>query len=46
MPSVVGRSGVVRILEPDMSGEEQQAIQRSADTLRNAVARMQDGAEV
>ncbi|HEV7393619.1 MAG TPA: hypothetical protein VGO08_18405, partial [Burkholderiales bacterium] len=46
MPSVVGLKGVVRILEPDMSGEERKAIQRSADTLRNAVARMQDAVEV
>ncbi|MGZ5147959.1 MAG: hypothetical protein ACXWCY_25445 [Burkholderiales bacterium] len=46
MPSVVGRSGVVRILEPDMSREEREAVQRSADTLRTAVARMQDAAEV
>jgi L-lactate dehydrogenase len=45
MPSVVGRSGVVRILEPDMSGEERNAVQRSADTLRTAVARMQDGVD-
>jgi L-lactate dehydrogenase len=46
MPSIVGRTGVVRIVEPDMSGEEQNAVQRSADTLRNAVARMQDAVEV
>jgi L-lactate dehydrogenase len=46
MPSVVGRSGVVRILEPDMSDEERKGIQRSADALRNAVARMQDAVEV
>jgi L-lactate dehydrogenase len=46
MPSVVGRSGVVRILEPDMSSEERKGIQRSADALRNAVARMQDAVEV
>ncbi|HEY0337216.1 MAG TPA: hypothetical protein VGC70_07710, partial [Burkholderiales bacterium] len=46
MPSVVGRTGVLRIVEPDMSGEEQNAVQRSADTLRNAVARMQGAVEV
>lgn len=39
MPSVLGRAGVVQILEPDMSAEERQALQRSAETLRNAVAR-------
>jgi L-lactate dehydrogenase len=40
MPSVLGRTGVVQILEPDVSEEEGQALQRSAETLRNAVARM------
>jgi len=43
MPSVLGRFGVEQIFEPDMSDEERQALQRSAETLRNAVARMQDG---
>ena len=42
LPSVVGREGVVRILEPDVSEEERQALQRSAETLRKAVARMQE----
>src|SRR5258705_1094685 len=40
MPSVLGRSGVAQMLEPDMSEEERQALQRSAETLRSAVARM------
>jgi L-lactate dehydrogenase len=39
LPSVVGRAGVERILEPSMSDEEQRALQRSADTLRGAVKR-------
>jgi L-lactate dehydrogenase len=39
LPSVVGRGGVERILEPSMSDEEQQALQRSADALRCAVER-------
>src|SRR3984893_9282909 len=43
MPSVVGQTGVVQILEPPMSDEERQALQRSADTLQAAVARIQDG---
>jgi L-lactate dehydrogenase len=42
LPSVLGRGGVVQILEPDMSEEERQALQRSAETLRTAVVRMQD----
>ena len=43
MPSVLGPAGVVQILEPAMSEEERQALQRSADTLKAAVARMQGG---
>jgi L-lactate dehydrogenase len=42
LPSVVGREGVTRILEPDLSVEERRALQRSAETLRTAVARMQE----
>jgi L-lactate dehydrogenase len=37
LPSVVGRSGVERVLEPSMSDEEKQALQRSAATLRTAL---------
>ena len=40
MPSVVGLTGVVKILEPAMSDEERQALQRSAETLKAAVARI------
>jgi L-lactate dehydrogenase len=43
MPSVLGRAGVVQILEPAMSPEERQALQRSADMLKAAVARIQGG---
>jgi L-lactate dehydrogenase len=42
LPSVVGREGVAQILEPDLCEEERQALQRSAETLRKAVARMQE----
>jgi L-lactate dehydrogenase len=38
LPSILGRSGVIRVLEPGMSEEEQQGLQRSADRLREAVA--------
>src|SRR5258705_13049475 len=41
MPSVLGQTGVVQILEPAMSEEERQALQRSAETLKAAVARTQ-----
>src|SRR6266850_1924101 len=37
LPSIVGRGGVAQILDPDISEEERQALQRSAETLRNAV---------
>jgi L-lactate dehydrogenase len=38
LPAVVGRRGVLRVLEPAMSADEGQALQRSADTLRSALA--------
>jgi L-lactate dehydrogenase len=40
LPTVVGRAGALRILEPEMSAAERQALQRSADTLQAAGARM------
>jgi L-lactate dehydrogenase len=39
LPSVVGRTGVERILEPSMSEEEKQALERSAQMLRSVVKR-------
>jgi L-lactate dehydrogenase len=39
MPSIVGRAGVERILEPILSNDEKQAVDRSAETLRSAVKR-------
>jgi L-lactate dehydrogenase len=36
LPSIVGRHGVVRILEPEMSSEEQQALGRSAANLKKS----------
>ena len=38
LPSVLGRQGVSQILYPEMSEEERQALQRSADILRKAAA--------
>ncbi len=35
LPSVLGRTGVSRILEPDMSEEELKGLRRSADRLRD-----------
>jgi L-lactate dehydrogenase len=40
LPSVVGRSGVLRTLIPHMSDSEQRALQRSADALRKAGERI------
>src|SRR6202795_1424200 len=40
LPSVVGQGGVVRILEPEMSPEEKQALLRSAAGLRQSEDRI------
>jgi malate/lactate dehydrogenase len=40
LPSVLGRAGVSRILEPDMSEDELQGLKRSAGRLRDAVERI------
>jgi L-lactate dehydrogenase len=36
LPSILGRRGVVQILEPDMSADERSALERSAETLKTA----------
>jgi L-lactate dehydrogenase len=41
LPSVLGRKGVTRILEPEMSVEEKQGLERSAARLREAVGRLE-----
>jgi L-lactate dehydrogenase len=43
LPSVVGQDGVVQAFEPEMSDQERQGLERSADTLRKAVARIDVG---
>jgi malate/lactate dehydrogenase len=40
MPGILGRNGVSRILEPAMSEEELQRLQRSANTLEAASRRI------
>ena len=40
LPSVVGRGGVVRVLEPPMSADERTQLERSAERLRSAGARV------
>jgi L-lactate dehydrogenase len=37
LPSVVGRVGVVAVLQPDLSPEEQSRLKKSVDSLRNAL---------
>jgi L-lactate dehydrogenase len=36
LPSIVGRDGVMGVIEPDMSDDERQALRRSAETIRKA----------
>jgi L-lactate dehydrogenase len=36
LPTVVGREGALRVLDPVLSREEQEALQRSAEALRSA----------
>jgi len=38
LPSVVGRDGVVGVLQPDLAPEERSALQRSVQSLKNALA--------
>jgi L-lactate dehydrogenase len=40
LPSVIGRNGVRRVLEPEMSAAEQQGLQRSADAIKAALSRL------
>jgi malate/lactate dehydrogenase len=42
MPSVLGQEGVTRVLVPEMSREHRNALQRSANTLKNALAQLKD----
>jgi malate/lactate dehydrogenase len=37
LPSVIGRGGVTAILMPQLSDEEQQALQKSANNLKAAL---------
>src|SRR5215813_3530986 len=40
LPSIVGRRGVIEVLEPDMSDEEREGLQSSADALNKALDRV------
>ena len=41
LPSVLGRHGVAEALTPEMSAEERAALDKSAETLRNALRRVE-----
>jgi L-lactate dehydrogenase len=43
LPSVVGRTGVLEILEPELSEDERQGIEKSAERLRSALKRVKQG---
>jgi len=40
LPSIVGRGGVAEVLSPDLSDEERSGLEKSADNLRKALARV------
>jgi len=40
LPSIVGQDGVQRTLEPEMTDEERQGLQHSADAIKAAVSRL------
>jgi L-lactate dehydrogenase len=40
LPSIVGREGVGRILQPTMSDEERRSLAQSAEVLRQALQRI------
>jgi len=40
LPSIVGRQGVIKIFEPELSADERDGLQRSADTLKAALKRI------
>jgi L-lactate dehydrogenase len=40
LPSVVGRVGVISVLQPDLSDDERRALEKSAQGLRNALNRV------
>ncbi len=43
LPSVVGRVGVVAVLQPDLTPDERSRLQRSAQSLKNALEAVKNG---
>jgi L-lactate dehydrogenase len=44
LPSVVGRGGVVEVLQPELSAEEREGLRKSAKTMKDALARVKQAA--
>ena len=44
MPSVVGSSGVIKVLQPELSQEERDGLQNSADSLKAALEHVKEHA--
>jgi L-lactate dehydrogenase len=40
LPSILGRSGIIRVLQPDLSVDECEGLRRSAEALRDALERV------
>jgi L-lactate dehydrogenase len=45
LPSVVGRGGIIEVLEPEMSQEERDGLKHSAETLKKALNRTRNEAK-
>ena len=43
LPSVVGRVGVIAVLQPDLTPDERSRLQRSAQSLKNALEAVKNG---
>jgi L-lactate dehydrogenase len=43
LPSIVGAGGAIEVLEPEISRDERQGVQQSADVLRAAAAGLHAG---
>ena len=44
LPSVVGRGGAIEILEPELSEEEREGLQKSAKNMKDALRRVRENA--
>jgi L-lactate dehydrogenase len=40
LPSIVGRTAVMSVLQPELSAEERKGLEKSAETLRSALKRV------